>query len=168
MKDSIQLETVFRPRLNQFYNITFTKTNSFYKQVVASIQSDLRERKETINNLIIGLNCLKILCLKICSAGKTSYIHENSIEARDVLGDPRLTWAEIKKNADGTKKQSECMIRYRALREKNKNKKNDLILFHCHQRMKSIYKKKILLVQGLESKTFRLVWGMVYPLCQIM
>ena len=97
MKDSIQLETVFRPRLNKFYNITFTKTNSFYKQVVASIQSDLRERKETINNLIIGLNCLKILCLKICSAGKTSYIHENSIEARDVLGDPRLTWAEIKK-----------------------------------------------------------------------
>ena len=88
---------VFRPRLNQFYYITFTKTNSFYKQVVASIQSDLRERKETINNLIIGLNCLKILCLKICSAGKTSYIHENSIEARDVLGEPRLTWAEIKK-----------------------------------------------------------------------
>ena len=97
MKDSIQLETVFRPRLNQFYNITFTKTNSFYKQVVASIQSDLRERKETINNLIIGLNCLKILCLKICPAGKTSYIHENSNEARDVLGDPRLTWAEKKK-----------------------------------------------------------------------
>ena len=97
MKDSIQLETVFRPRLNQFYNITFTKTNSFYKQVVASIQRDLRERKETINNLIIGLNCLKILCLKICPAGKTSYIHENSNEARDVLGDPRLTWVEIKK-----------------------------------------------------------------------
>ena len=97
MKDSIQLETVFRPRLNQFYNITFTKTNSFYKQVVASIQSDLRERKETINNLIIGLNYLKILCLKICPAGKTSYIHKNSNEARDVLGDSRLTWAEIKK-----------------------------------------------------------------------
>lgn len=121
MKDSIQLETVFRPRLNQFYNITFTKTNSFYKQVVASIQRDLRERKETINNLIIGLNCLKILCLKICPAGKTSYIHENSNEARDVLGDPRLTWVEIKKkNMDGTKKQSECRIRYRALREKKK------------------------------------------------
>ena len=112
MKDSIQLETVFRPRLNQFYNITF------YKQVVASIQSDLRERKETINKLIIGLNCLKIICLKICPAGKTSYIHENSNEARDVLGDPRLTWVEIKKNADDTRKQSECMIRHRALREK--------------------------------------------------
>ena len=129
MKDSIQLETVFRPRLNQFYNITFTKTNSFYKQVVASIQSDLRERKETINNLIIGLNCLKILCLKICPAGKTSYIHENSNEARDVLDDPRLTWAEKKKNADGTKKQSECRIRYRALREKKKHKKNKRLNF---------------------------------------
>ena len=128
MKDSIQLETVFRPRLNQFYNITFTKTNSFYKQVVASIQSDLRERKETINNLIIGLNCLKILCLKICPAGKTSYIHENSNEARDVLGDPRLTWAEKKKNADGTKKQSECRIRYRALRKK-KHKINKRLNF---------------------------------------
>ena len=128
MKDSIQLETVFRPRLNQFYNITFTKTNSFYKQVVASIQSDLRERKETINNLIIGLNCLKTLCLKICPAGKTSYIHENSNEARDVLGDPRLTWAEEKKNADGTKKQSECRIRYRALRKK-KHKINKRLNF---------------------------------------
>ena len=58
-----------------------------------SIQSDFRGRKETVNKLLIGLNCLKIF-----PAGKTSYIYENSNETRDVLGDPRLTWAEIKKS----------------------------------------------------------------------
>ena len=36
------------------------------------------------------MNCLKILSLKICLTGKTSYIYENGNEARDVLGDPRL------------------------------------------------------------------------------
>ena len=34
-----------------------------------------------------------------------------------------------KKNADGTKKQSECRIRYRALREKKKHKKNKRLNF---------------------------------------
>ena len=63
------------------------------RQLVPSIQSDLSGRKETVNKLLIGLNCLKI-----CPAGKTSYIYENSNETRDVLGDPRLTWAEIKKS----------------------------------------------------------------------
>ena len=118
------------------------------------------------------MNCFKILCLKICPAGKTSYIHENSNEARDVLGDPRLTWVEIKKkkNADDTKKQSECMIRHRALREKkNYNKINKQLNFVSLSLQNEKYiLKKILLVLGLESKTFRLVWGMVYPLCQIM
>ena len=33
---------------------------------------------------------MKILSLKICLTGKTSYIYENGNEARDVLGDPRL------------------------------------------------------------------------------
>ena len=80
-------------------------SNSFcclqQRQLVPSIQSDLSGRKETVNKLLIGLNCLKI-----CPAGKTSYIYDNSNETRDAPGDPRLTWAEIR-----TKKQSKCRIR---------------------------------------------------------
>ena len=61
------------------------------------------------------------------------------------------------------------MIRHRALREKkNYNKINKQLNFVSLSLQNEKYiLKKILLVLGLESKTFRLVWGMVYPLCQI-
>ena len=54
MKDTNYLQAGFRPLVNQF-NDTFSHTNSFRNQYFSVHQSDLRERKERINKLFIGL-----------------------------------------------------------------------------------------------------------------
>ena len=96
MKICIQASKILGTR-NLPWPVCNFSSNSFcclqQRQLVPSIQSDLSGRKETVNKLLIGLNSLKI-----CPAGRTSYIYDNSNETRDVLGDPRLTWAEIKKS----------------------------------------------------------------------
>ena len=48
---------------------------------------------------------------------------KNASEGRDVLGDSRKRYSargQRYKNTDRAKNQSDCRIRYRALREKNK------------------------------------------------
>ena len=59
-------------------NDTFAATNSFPKQFSTGNQSDLRVRKETITELLIGF-CVKILCLKIIPARKKNRTYKQKI-----------------------------------------------------------------------------------------
>ena len=94
---------------------------NFENNFLLATKGDLRDTKERINKLLIGLICLKYFAWKYYPARKTKYIYEKSL--RSLEYSRRLTkavlclWAEIG-NPYRTKNPSDCRIRYRALREK--------------------------------------------------
>ena len=93
----------FLGRLSVSPSDTIAYKNSFWNQYFSVIQSDLRERKERINKLFIGLRLWPTsLPKKYYTAGKTRYVYVKiGNERRDVLGDSRKRyhrpWTEIGK-----------------------------------------------------------------------
>ena len=83
-------------------NDTIANTNTFWNQYFSVNQSDLREWKERINKLFIGLRLwLTSLLKNTAQPEKRDIFMKNGNESRDVLGDSRKCfrgpWAEIGK-----------------------------------------------------------------------
>ena len=83
-------------------NDTIANTNTFWNQYFSVNQSDLREWKERINKLFIGLRLwLTSLLKNTAQPEKRDIFMKNGNESRDVLGDSRKRyrgpWAEIGK-----------------------------------------------------------------------
>ena len=80
-------------------NDTIANTNTFWNQYFSVNQSDLREWKERINKLFIGLRLwLTSLLKNTAQPEKRDIFMKNGNESRDVLGDSRKCfrgpWAE--------------------------------------------------------------------------